>query len=726
MKKLLFVFSLFCSVLGWGQQEKLSPYTLQFLNRADSISELSGMPGMNARVCPDDGVVSVFIRLADAQAVDMLSDKGVQVGTVAGKFVTAQVRTDKLREVAAMECVEYLEMGTPVYSRMDEVKKVTNTDKLHLGTDLPHVYCGKDVVLGFIDNGFDYGHLNFRSADKQDLRIKRVWNQNQLGVPPQGFGYGAEYTTQESILKAQRDSTLSTHGTHVAGIAAGAAQADGFDYNGIAPEADIVLVSLNTRDMFKGNNAAVIDGINYIYNYAESVGKPCVINLSLGSHLGPHDGTSTFDQMADELQGPGKLLVGSVGNEATNKFHVTKSFSAEKQDTLKTFIKFRYKYDEHGTLEIWGDAGMEFDFIPFIYSISDNRTVMYEPVSLSDAMKSEKQYQFTQKEDNLVGKLKVNGEVNPNNGKPHMVVSANFFRSDSHRIGFCLTTDQQGTIHLWTENYTSDFSNFGLPGFVDGNDDCSMGEIGGTGKRIISVGGYVTRDHFYRNGIYYPSGEELNNIISFSSHGPTVDGRVKPEVTAPGSYVVSSVSSWFEGNVVTAASLEFEGKKHKFGYMQGTSMSSPVVAGILSTWLQVNPNLTPEDAKQIIKQTAIRDSFTGEISEAGSNVWGYGKIDAWKGLKECIRLTGVSDMEQKNTPVVVLTGMQEVRLLFTGDWQHVSASLFDTSGTELRRLNLKNVQSGSDYLLDVHDGQPGIYLLHVECDKETLDCKVLL
>lgn len=54
--------------------------------------------------------------------------------------------------------------------------------------------------------------------------------------------------------------------------------------------------------------------MKYIYDYAESVRKPCVINMSLGSHIGPHDGTSTFDQVADNLQGPGKLFAGAAGN----------------------------------------------------------------------------------------------------------------------------------------------------------------------------------------------------------------------------------------------------------------------------------------------------------------------------------------------------------------------------------------------------------------------------
>ena len=75
------------------------------------------------------------------------------------------------------------------------------------------------------------------------------------------------------------DGNVQTHGTHTAGIAAGS----GFDspYGGIAPDADLCLVCNAT-----GDDAAII---KYIFDYAASVGKPCVINFSEGSPESAHD-----------------------------------------------------------------------------------------------------------------------------------------------------------------------------------------------------------------------------------------------------------------------------------------------------------------------------------------------------------------------------------------------------------------------------------------------------
>ena len=144
-------------------------------------------------------------------------------------------------------------------------------------------YFGKDVVVGIIDNGFEYGHPNFYNKDHTAYRVKRVWDQNvDTGTPPTGFSYGVEYINQDSILKVAYDLPDASHGTHVAGIAAGADRTNGNTYYGIAGDADIVLVS------YLSDDTDIANGIKYIYDYATSVGKPCVINLSLGSYMGPH------------------------------------------------------------------------------------------------------------------------------------------------------------------------------------------------------------------------------------------------------------------------------------------------------------------------------------------------------------------------------------------------------------------------------------------------------
>ncbi len=132
-------------------------------------------------------------------------------------------------------------------------------------------------------------------------------------------------------MSARVDTEGEYHGSHVAGIATGADKKSG--YHGVAPDADIVFVS------FGQNSVDIPNAVKYIFDYAESVGKPCVINMSLGSHMGPHDGTSTIDRFFDSVVGPGRILVGAAGNEGGKRLHVHKTFT-EDDKTLKTILGF--------------------------------------------------------------------------------------------------------------------------------------------------------------------------------------------------------------------------------------------------------------------------------------------------------------------------------------------------------------------------------------------------
>ncbi len=722
MKKIIFFYlMLLASTFGWGQS-KLSPYTTQFLNsmkKADLTGDSTVLKRYQVYQSPDAHTyISAFIHLAHTDNLNLLEEKGVQVGTVTDNIITARIPIDMIQEITEMEMVKYVEMGAPVYTTMDEAKISVRADKIHQGIDLPNEFCGKNIVVGTIDNGFDYGHPNFWNSDKREFRIKRVWDQNKKGKAPESYVYGTEYKTEESILAALTDSEESAHGTHALGIAAGADHTDEHPYGGIATEADLVLVSLNSDKMITGDNTTIIDGINYIFNYAESVGKPCVINLSLGSYMGPHDGSSAFDRMADALQGPGRLLVGAIGNDGSSKSHVSKEFQTGQKDTLRTFIEFKLLYPQISFIEIWGDANMEYSFVPVIYSVHENKVVSScEPVSISVATPGNKEYNFDLVEDHIAGSITVTSEINPYNSKPHMLINANFYKSDEYRVGFYIISDVDGSVHIWTDNYYSNLSNFGEPDFSDGDSESSMGEIGGTGKRIISVGAYTTRDHYYRYGIYYPSGEELAAIASFSSRGPTPDGRTKPDITAPGTYIISSLSSYCDKNKIKATSISWNGKVYDYGYMQGTSMASPLVAGILATWLQANPELTPEAVREVLKSTSIKDQYTGTIPEKGSNIWGHGKIDAWTGLKECIRqASGINEDKHTIPFIIMLKEGKRCRLVFTSDQVGVSIRFYTVNGTEIFADKLKTVYAGEEYSVNLDNKPEGIYFMKIVSD----------
>lgn len=239
---------------------------------------------------------------------------------------------------------------------------------MHQGLQLPQAYFGNGVVVGIIDGGFDYTHPNFYDGTgSNNYRVKRVWEQNATsGTPPSGFSYGRELTTQTSILNAQRDKPNASHGTHVAGIAAGGGA--NATYMGVASKSDLVFVSTNMT------NIGIMDGIAYIYNYANSINKPCVINISIGGHIGPHDGFSPFDQYCDEIVGAGRLLVGAAGNQGADQLHISKTYTSS-DNTMYSFVQF--PWSSNGTngetvIDIWGDPNQNYEVAVNIYNTKTN------------------------------------------------------------------------------------------------------------------------------------------------------------------------------------------------------------------------------------------------------------------------------------------------------------------------------------------------------------------
>ena len=174
------------------------------------------------------------------------------------------------------------------------------------------------------------------------------------------------------------DISSTFHGSHVAGIAAGSDRTT--PYYGVAPESELVFVS------FGSSNVNITDGIQYCFDYAESVGKPCVVNISLGSHLGPHDGTSASDQAFAAMAGPGRIIVGAAGNEGSTALHVGKDLE-EGDTSLKTMIGFsENSASKQAYVDIWGSKGAPLKVKAVVVDALKGK-VMYEspvtPCSLS-------------------------------------------------------------------------------------------------------------------------------------------------------------------------------------------------------------------------------------------------------------------------------------------------------------------------------------------------------
>jgi minor extracellular serine protease Vpr len=669
--------------------------------------------------------VNAFLLLSENANLNELESLRLQFqGNTTGKVLSALIPLGKIKQVINHPDIKHIGVSEKARPTMDNARTATWVHWVHQGQQLNRPYYGDGVIIGIIDKGFDYTHPNFYDGSgTNNYRILRVWEQNVTsGTPPSGYNYGRELVGQTAILNAQRDENNESHGTHVAGIAAGAGGGVNTDYIGVAPKANLVLVSTNFSD------AGIGHGVEYILNYAASVGKPCVINMSINGLYGPHDGTSLFDQFCNTAVGPGKILVSSAGNCGGERRYVGKSFT--NTDTIfYTFLKndnTSQQTDAIGDINIWGNANTNYWVAVNIWNSNTNSFEDWTPYLPANTTSTNSYTLFDNDpvfpDECLVS---ISTTISSLNNKPEVYISIdNSDQDDSYRWAMIEVIAYNTQTKMWSVslNQKSSFTNggYGAP-FLNGSTSSTVGEIGGTGPSMISVGAYTSKNNwtaFNGSNQNAPFFAAIGAVAPFSSKGPTADGRTKPDISAPGNVIISSTSRFdqaYQSNSNDVVTGITNGSSNWwFSSMQGTSMSAPMVTGILALWLEVNPNLTPQTAKNYMKNTAIKDSHTGNIGSNGSNTWGWGKIDAHDGLLDVIQsVIGIIEIDSTKVAIYPNPASDFIRFSFTSPQFVHSVEIFDLTGRLVISKSIQEELSGV-FELSIQHVSEGIYLVKVQ------------
>lgn len=576
------------------KHEKLSASMAALISEYDSQG-LMGMMNL-PRAVPlasfdAAGVPKVFtyIRCDNDAELDLIP--GVKSHSSRGKVRTALVALDAIDPLTEKDDVYFISPSRILKPLNDVAAVKTHLNLFRNQTGLH----GDDVIIGIVDSGIDSNHPAFQG------RIHSIWDQTITGTGWGTTNYGA--VLSGATLGVSVDT--NGHGTHVAGIAAGRDPV----FEGVASNAELVIVKTDF------SNTSIGDGIRYVFDVASKLGRPAVVNLSLGGHFDAHDGSDDLSLLIDQESGPGRIVVVAAGNEGGDDIHAHANVAGgqvvdilfqvppNSQIGSTPLVLLNGWYDPNSTCDI-------------SVQTSSGGATPFQPV-IAQGLAS-----MTYAFPNAVVNITTPPITATPNADHHFLVEL--------RPGASSTLVQGGTWRLRIRNRGLNPAQIDCWSLVPAgardvaflapfnSNDKKIGSPGAASE-AITVASYTSRNIWIDStGASRAVGLPLDTISDFSSPGPLRNNGQKPDVTAPGAMIISCLSS-------LSSPRASDKITNLFSVNAGTSMACPFITGLVALLLQRNPSLDPAAAKALLKTNS---QIPGQPSGTFDPKWGFGLIDA--------------------------------------------------------------------------------------------------
>ena len=633
--------------------------------------------------------IAAYLRLNDAASVSEVEALGVVIQEeFANGLYTSLIPVDKINDVAGVSNVKRINVSPLKKTFTKTAREKTNTDDvLTLSTDaisagLKQKYDGTGVVLGIIDTGIDFNHIAFKDASGNS-RIKQAYVYN---------GSSAKTYTGSTITSTLTDDNTGDHGTHTSTTAGGSSvKVSGTTvtvtednanatYGCMAPGADLYLAGIKNLSSTYLDNA-----VKNMCTYADGQGKPLVVSNSWGSQFGPHDGTGDEADVYNSLFGdshPNRVALFAASNDGGKSkdgegggYHLTGSASSSSplRSILRSasYTNTDAGYYYYGIMaNAWCRSTSVSSMTCKIYVLDSSTgavktTVTVSPSTSGSSVSGLSSYYsgtlYAYKDYVTSNKTQIMLYTSGLTSKSTSTTTKNgatYYKSNYTLAVEFAPSSGTAVIDAWGGSYgyfTNHLTTSGYTWTAGTDDGCYSDEA--TISNAISIGAYVSANTWKDyNGTSHSMADEytMGDIAYFSSWGTAAKnpaGVMIPWISAPGARLAAGVNHNHTASVddysyydAYKEDLVVNSTINPYAMMEGTSMATPTAAGIVALWMQASldanaqhKNLTVNDVKTIMKETAITDSYT--TTGANKDHFGNGKIDALAGIKYILGAT---------------------------------------------------------------------------------------
>ena len=726
----LLTFALALSAQQVYNETKMSGY-LQKLAQKETNARARGTQSHQQKVC----VLIKFNEPSSAEAIGETYD--CQILDSIGGIYFVNIPICQLWPMSMDERVQRIDAHEMPRPTMNEVPEYVGAASAWSGEGLPQAFTGKGIMAGVVDIGFDFTHPMFYDSIGK-TRISRFYDMSRYEESGNlGLAYEADNLT---ALRYSPRAVNQTHGTHVASLMAGSCvNGRKAAYSGIAPQSNIALAEVavgtaDSTDNQSGSSVTMLLGIKRLFDYADELGQPCVVNLSMGGWVPITEPLTLENEAIAAMNKPGHIIVASAGNDG--EMYVT----LEKPEGVHdVWASFRGKYFLGNDTISTHAQSMQIDcylltkspqIVTFVINtgVGVMKTLRFNTEEIKEdtlTMICEHVTPVQYQEDSFNFCVVKEPSLTPNQGDEiyHFIITPNNLTFD--RLSEWLDWFDDCLSVMISSDYPCEMvsSPTGIS-FQSCKDPFGSGKYGegkltnahsigwpAESKNVIAVGAqhFNNRDGF----------DNAPFLASFSSCGPSWDGAVKPDVVAPG-VIIDGAYNRFSSSIATESyCIEdtitgYDNSENYIAYFSGTSMSSPIVAGAVALWLQAKPDLTTEEVRTLLAKTC-RPIEDWRSNGYPNNRYGYGEIDVYAGLLHLLSISNIEGLSaQQPTGVNVKLVGRTLSVIDNATGLPVDADVT----LIVFSLDGKVVASAKTCTLDLSSLRNGVYAVQVNANEE--------